>query len=56
MKVTTIPSPKKGLWTVRLDQGAQRFTLAVERNKAEAQWYARMFRLALKRHDEAKQA
>ncbi len=52
MKVRVIPSPKSSKeFTVELQQGAQYFRLDYVGNKAECSWYAKMFRVALKKHD-----
>jgi len=54
MKTSVIPSRRySNAWTVQIKQGHQYFTLDynVETRK-EAAWMARMFRTALKKHNE----
>lgn len=38
-------------WTVKLVQDHQSFKLGYRGTKRDCEWYARMFRIALKRHD-----
>jgi hypothetical protein len=42
---------RRRLWTVRLTQGCQSFTLDYRGLKKEATWYAAMFSTALQKHD-----
>jgi hypothetical protein len=54
MKVRVVPSPKLSAkrekeFTVELQQGAQYFRLDYTGAKSECQWYAKMFRVALKK-------
>ena len=50
MKVRVVPSPKSSKeFTVELQQGAQYFRLDYTGAKSECQWYAKMFRVALKK-------
>jgi hypothetical protein len=52
MKVRVVPSPKSTKeFTVELQQGAQYFRLDYTGAKSEAQWYAKMFRVALKKSE-----
>ena len=43
-----------GEWAVRIVQGNQRFHLRLGMTKADAQWMAKMFRIALHNHDKEK--
>lgn len=42
------------LYTVRVLQGVQSFTLDYHASKKECQWYAKMFRQALRAHDQSR--
>jgi hypothetical protein len=56
MKVTVVPAWETGKWQARVKQGVQSFDVGVARDsKEEAQWFAKMFRLALRNHDKEKQ-
>ncbi len=54
MIVRVVPSYKDvNLWTVEVKQGCQSFRLDYEdEERINADWYAKMFRQALKNHDE----
>jgi len=53
MKVTVVPSRRNSKeFTIELEQGAQYFRLDYSGPKIEARWYAKMFRVALKKHDQ----
>jgi hypothetical protein len=54
MKVTVIPSWRINTWSVKLSQGVQSFHLVYCGTKADATWYAKMFRKALSAHDAEK--
>jgi hypothetical protein len=54
MKVTVVPSWKINTWSVKLSQGVQSFHLVYCGTKADATWYAKMFRKALSAHDAEK--
>lgn len=43
-----------GTWRATVVQGCQKFTIGYEGNKREAEFMARMFRIALKNHDKEK--
>jgi hypothetical protein len=44
-----------GEWSVEIKQGHQAFRLGIgDEDKAGAEWFAKMFRKALKNHDEEK--
>ncbi len=52
MKVRVVPSPKSSKeFTVELQQGAKYFRLDYTGAKSECQWYAKMFRVALKKSE-----
>ena len=55
MKVEVVRSyhdPKK--FTVRISQGVQSFRLDYTETRTQCQWMAKMFRKALKAHDEVR--
>jgi hypothetical protein len=55
MKVWVQQGWSEGRYEVRISQGHQSFTLGSDcKTKTDAQWYAKMFRKALKNHDEEK--
>lgn len=57
MKVSVVPSyrnPKE--YTVRIAQEHQSFRLDFHGSRQHAMWMARMFRTALKRHNEERRA
>jgi hypothetical protein len=53
MKVLVRPSRSgvEGKWEVEISQSHQYFTLDYHASKRDALWMARMFRIALKKHD-----
>ena len=53
MKVT-VKENWRGDYTVELKQGHQSFRLDYEGSRKKAEWYARMFRIALRRHNAEK--
>ena len=56
MIVRVVPSYKDvKLFTVQIKQGHQYFRLDYCASKKECQWMARMFRMALKKHDKEHQ-
>ena len=54
MQVKVVDSWRGGSYTVKLTQGVQSFRLCYEGNKSDVEWYAKMFRKALKKHDKEK--
>jgi hypothetical protein len=50
--VRSYHDPKK--FTVRISQGVQSFRLDYTETKTQCQWMAKMFRKALKAHDEVR--
>jgi hypothetical protein len=55
MIVRVVPSYEDTeMFTVQITQGVQSFRLDYTETKKQCQWMAKMFRKALKAHDEAK--